>query len=65
MYAQDHPEYLDKFFAEHPYPGVSWIHDLDRGRYRAAADSLLQEADHAAELPAKHVSLPFYQTLHI
>ncbi|KAI0341587.1 hypothetical protein BDW22DRAFT_1358408 [Trametopsis cervina] len=57
MYAQDQPEYLDKFFAEYNYPSVSWIHDLERGRYGLAADSLLSEAQSAPELSSKHLML--------
>ena len=48
--------YLDKFFASHKYPSVSWIHDVGKGRYDVAGNALLQEADGAGELSAKHVS---------
>ena len=60
MFAQDHAEYMDKFFAEHHYPSVSWLHDLERGRYGLAASSLLSEADHASELSSKHVMFRFF-----
>lgn len=57
MFTQvDHDEYLDRFFSEHAYPGVSWLHDLGRERYGMAAQTLLTEADKAAELESKHVS---------
>ena len=56
MFAQEHNEYLDSFFAEHPHPGISWIHDLGRGRYALASQALLTEAEHAPELVSKHVS---------
>ncbi|KAH9900978.1 Non-repetitive/WGA-negative nucleoporin C-terminal-domain-containing protein [Cubamyces lactineus] len=57
MFAQDHNEYLDAFFAEHPHPGISWIHDLGRGRYALASQALLTEAEHAPELVSKHLML--------
>lgn len=56
LYALDQPEHLDKFFAEHEYPNVSWIHDFERGRFGVAARSLLSEAQQAPELSSKHVS---------
>ena len=56
LYALDQPAHLDKFFAEHEYPSVSWIYDIERGRYALAANSLLSEAQHASELSSKHVS---------
>jgi nuclear pore complex protein Nup133 len=55
MYAMDQPGHLDKFFAEHQYPSVSWLHDIERGRYSLAANSLLSEAQNAPELSSKHV----------
>ncbi len=55
MFSQEQNEYLDKFFAAHEYPSVSWIHDLGQGRYGFAAQSLLSEAEHAPELSSKHV----------
>ena len=48
--------YLDKFFAAHPYPSVSWIHDVGQGRYDVGSNALLEEAETAGELSAKHVS---------
>ncbi|KAI0331109.1 hypothetical protein GY45DRAFT_1322812 [Cubamyces sp. BRFM 1775] len=57
MFAQEHNEYLDMFFAEHPHPGISWIHDLGRGRYALASQALLTEAEHAPELVSKHLML--------
>lgn len=59
LFAQEHHSsfsaYLDKFFATHQHPSVSWIHDVGKGRFGIAADALLEEADSAGELSAKHV----------
>lgn len=57
MFAEGHNEYLDTFFAEHSHPGISWIHDLGRGRYALASQALLTEAEHAPELVSKHVGI--------
>ena len=56
MFSQGHTEYLDLFFAEHNHPGISWLHDIGRGRYAAASQALQTEAEHASELASKHVS---------
>ncbi|KAI0079884.1 hypothetical protein K474DRAFT_1696036 [Panus rudis PR-1116 ss-1] len=53
----DQDEYLDKFFAEHPYPNISWVHDLGKERYGKAAEALLEQSEHAAELSTKHLML--------
>ena len=55
MFAQERPQYLDKFFEKRGFPQLSWIHDINRARYGAASRTLLSEADHASELSAKHV----------
>ncbi|KAI0636924.1 Non-repetitive/WGA-negative nucleoporin C-terminal-domain-containing protein [Trametes polyzona] len=65
MFAQDHSEYLDTFFAEHPHPGISWIHDLGRGRYALASQALLTEAEHAPELVSKHLMLSIGKLSHL
>lgn len=61
LFAQEHDQafngYLDKFFASHKYPSVSWIHDVGKGRYDVAGNALLLEADGAGELCAKHLML--------
>ncbi|KAF7796966.1 hypothetical protein EIP86_008154 [Pleurotus ostreatoroseus] len=58
MFAQEqNVDYLDRFFAESHYPYVSWLHDLGRGRYGMAAQTLLEEADGAPELSSKHLML--------
>ncbi|KAJ8487889.1 hypothetical protein ONZ51_g3889 [Trametes cubensis] len=65
MFAQEHNEYLDSFFAEHPHPGISWIHDLGRGRYALASQALLTEAEHAPELVSKHLMLSVGKLSHL
>ncbi|KAH9856929.1 Non-repetitive/WGA-negative nucleoporin C-terminal-domain-containing protein [Lenzites betulinus] len=65
MFAQDHQEYLDAFFAEHPHPGISWIHDLGRSRYAQASQALLTEAEHAPELVSKHLMLSMGKLSHL
>ncbi|KAI0374941.1 hypothetical protein BV20DRAFT_934524 [Pilatotrama ljubarskyi] len=65
MFAQSHSEYLDTFFAEHPHPGISWIHDLGRGRYALASQALLTEAEHAPELVSKHLMLSIGKLSHL
>lgn len=57
MFAQhDHIEYMDLFFAEHPHPSISWLHDLGRGRYAPASQALQSEAGHASEIVSTQVS---------
>jgi len=59
MFAQDgaYGEYVDKFFVDNPYPNISWINDVGRHRYSAAANSLFGESKRAADLETKHVRL--------
>jgi nuclear pore complex protein Nup133 len=47
--------YMDKFFAEHHHPAISWIHDLGRGKHGAASQTLLAESQGASDLQIKHV----------
>ncbi|GBE81938.1 hypothetical protein SCP_0403120 [Sparassis crispa] len=65
MFAQDHDEYLDTFFEEHKYPGISWIHDIGKGRYDAASESLLSEAGHSSDLMSKHLMLSIGKLSHL
>ncbi|KAI0831351.1 hypothetical protein BC628DRAFT_1311430 [Trametes gibbosa] len=65
MFAQDHSEYLDTFFAEHAQPGISWIHDLGRSRYALASQALLAEAEHVPELVSKHLMLSMGKLAHL
>uniref|UniRef100_A0A0W0FLK8 Uncharacterized protein n=1 Tax=Moniliophthora roreri TaxID=221103 RepID=A0A0W0FLK8_MONRR len=59
MFAQQpaHNEYLDKYFAEHPNPAISWIQDLRNRRHEAAATALLQFATQETNLEAKELML--------
>lgn len=59
MFAQDgtHGEYVDKFFADNSHPNISWINDIGRHRYDAAANALFGESRRAADLESKHVRL--------
>ena len=50
--------YMDVFFAENHFPSVSWLHDLDKGRYGPASHVLLGESGKASSLETKHVSTP-------
>ncbi|KAI0797979.1 hypothetical protein C8Q75DRAFT_801881 [Abortiporus biennis] len=65
MFAQEHGDYLDKFFSQNRYPSVSWINDLGKGRYFAASASLLSEADRAPELTTKHLMLSIGKLSHL
>ena len=63
MFAQhDHIEYMDLFFAEHPHPSISWLHDLGRGQYASASQALHSVAGHASDIVSMQVS---YQVSHI
>ncbi|TFY65035.1 hypothetical protein EVJ58_g2238 [Rhodofomes roseus] len=57
LFAQEHDQYLDEFFAENPQPDISWVHDLGQARYGPASDALLHVASHASELEVKHLVL--------
>ncbi|EJF65900.1 hypothetical protein DICSQDRAFT_49916 [Dichomitus squalens LYAD-421 SS1] len=62
---QDHIEYMDLFFAEHPHPGISWLHDLGRGRFALASQALLSEAEHAPEIASKQLMLSMGKLSHL
>ncbi|KZT42039.1 hypothetical protein SISSUDRAFT_1125969 [Sistotremastrum suecicum HHB10207 ss-3] len=49
--------YIDKFFAEHPQPRLSWIQDLRKERFGQAAESLLEVSEREPCLAVKHVML--------
>ena len=59
MFAHDgaYGEYVDKFFADNSHPNISWINDVGRHRYNAAANSLFGESKRAVDLETKHVRL--------
>ncbi|KAI0807541.1 hypothetical protein C8Q74DRAFT_1213431 [Fomes fomentarius] len=65
LFAQDHVEYLDLFFAEHNHPGISWIHQLGRGQYALASQALRTEAEQAPELESKHLMLSIGKLSHL
>ncbi|KAI0748169.1 Non-repetitive/WGA-negative nucleoporin C-terminal-domain-containing protein [Daedaleopsis nitida] len=65
MFSLGHNEYLDLFFAEHDYPGISWLHDIGRGRYAPASQALHTEAEHATELVSKHLMLSIGKLSHL
>ncbi|KAH8107113.1 Non-repetitive/WGA-negative nucleoporin C-terminal-domain-containing protein [Cristinia sonorae] len=65
MFAQNNGPYLDRYFAEHPHPNISWIHDLGNGRYNEASHLLLTDADNANELLSKHLMLSIGKLSHI
>jgi nuclear pore complex protein Nup133 len=58
MFMQDdmYSGYMDKFFAIHPKGTISWIHDLEKQRYKDASMSLLSESKTTPDLETKHVS---------
>lgn len=59
MFAQDgvYSEYVDRFFADNPHPNISWINDIGKHRYGAAASALFGESKGTADLETKHVRL--------
>ncbi|KAF5381087.1 hypothetical protein D9615_003993 [Tricholomella constricta] len=67
MFAHDdsHSAYLDRFFAENHNTSISWINDLGKARYGAAAASLLTEAEQASSLEAKHLMLSIGKLSHL
>ncbi|TFY77168.1 hypothetical protein EWM64_g6840, partial [Hericium alpestre] len=58
-------DYMDRFFAKHPYSSISWIHDLHQTRYEAAAESLLSESQNAGELATKQLMLSIGKLSHL
>jgi nuclear pore complex protein Nup133 len=61
MFAQEDVQgtYLDNFFADHPDPNISWIHDVRKRRFTHAASSLFTEAVEASELSEKQVCFTY------
>lgn len=57
MFAQEaaYSEYVDRFFAENPHPNISWINDIGKYRYGAAANALFGESRRTGDLDTKHV----------
>ncbi|KIK57777.1 hypothetical protein GYMLUDRAFT_45965 [Collybiopsis luxurians FD-317 M1] len=54
---ESYSAYMDSFFEKNPATSISWIHDLGKKRYEAAAKALLVESQHAASLEVKHLQL--------
>lgn len=48
--------YMDAFFRQYPNIAISWIRDLGKSSHGSAALALLQDAEGASNLEAKHVS---------
>ncbi|KAG5635761.1 hypothetical protein H0H81_010181 [Sphagnurus paluster] len=67
MFAHDnsHSAYMDNFFTENHYPSISWINDLGKARYGAAAESLHGESEHASNLQAKQLMLSIGKLSHL
>ncbi|KAJ7449858.1 hypothetical protein FB451DRAFT_741132 [Mycena latifolia] len=67
MFSQDDVQgaYMDKFFAAHPDPSISWIHHLGQRRYGEAAEALLSESETATQLNAKHLMLSIGKLAHL
>ncbi|KAF9464745.1 hypothetical protein BDZ94DRAFT_1161306 [Collybia nuda] len=61
----DHTVYLDKFFRESHNNTISWMHDLGKARYEAAATALLVEAEQARTLETKHLMLSIGKLSHL
>lgn len=59
MFAQEivYGGYMDKFFAANHHPSISWLHDLGTGKYGAASETLLAEAQDSSDLQTRHVCL--------
>ncbi|GLB34911.1 putative non-repetitive/WGA-negative nucleoporin C-terminal [Lyophyllum shimeji] len=67
MFSHDdsHRAYMDRFFDENPNTSISWIDDLGKARYGAAATSLLKEAEQSSNLEAKHLMLSVGKLSHL
>ncbi|THH17812.1 hypothetical protein EW146_g3080 [Bondarzewia mesenterica] len=67
MFAQEdvYGDYMDRFFAKHSYPSISWIHDLNKYRWSAAAETLLSESQDAGELSGKTLMLSIGKLSHL
>jgi len=58
-------DYLDKFFAKHNRPFVSWVQDLEKERFHSAAETLLGESENAGDLAAKELMLSIGKLTHL
>ncbi|EJD02313.1 uncharacterized protein FOMMEDRAFT_124682 [Fomitiporia mediterranea MF3/22] len=55
--SETYGEYIDAFFIKHPYPNVSWVHDIGKGRWGSASSTLLTQVDRTLDLETRHVML--------
>ncbi|KAN0123739.1 Non-repetitive/WGA-negative nucleoporin C-terminal domain containing protein [Russula decolorans] len=58
-------DYLDRFFAKHNRPFVSWVQDLEKDRFHSAAETLLGESENAGDLAAKELMLSIGKLTHL
>lgn len=67
MFSQDDVQgaYMDRFFATHPDPSISWVHYLGQRRYGEAAQALLSESEVATQLNTKHLMLSIGKLAHL
>ncbi|KAL0946843.1 hypothetical protein HGRIS_013011 [Hohenbuehelia grisea] len=67
MFAQEdaHAIYMDRFFAQHRTPWISWLHDLGKERYGAAATTLIDEAQKASNLETQQLMLSIGKLAHL
>ncbi|KDR81643.1 hypothetical protein GALMADRAFT_239719 [Galerina marginata CBS 339.88] len=67
MFDQEAPgtAYVDVFFREHPNIAISWINDLGKSRFGSAASALLEDAENATNLEAKHLMLSIGKLSHL
>ena len=63
LYAQGevYGDYVDAFFARHPHPGMSWVHDIEKGRWGVASQTLLAQSNRTSDLEIRHVC-PVFST---
>ncbi|CAK5277413.1 unnamed protein product [Mycena citricolor] len=67
MFAQENGQqaYMDRFFAAHPDPSISWIHDLGQRGYAASAEALLSESEQTTHLQSKQLMLSIGKLAHL
>lgn len=59
MFAQSelYTNHIDAYFAKHPQPSISWIHNLGKGRWTTTSQTLLSQANGTSDLATRHVSI--------
>jgi nuclear pore complex protein Nup133 len=63
--SERHPDYLDEFLRKKNRPLVSWIQDLEKERFRSAAETLLAESENVGDLAAKELILSIGKLTHL